>query len=72
MAQFEPYLEKFNELQPDFVKNVQENHGIVDVLKTAAEKGLINFIKILVEDLDDKNPADKNRFTQPPLRSQFR
>ena len=53
MAAFEPYLEKFNELQPDFVKKVQENHVIVDVLKTAAEKGAMNFIKILVKDLDD-------------------
>ena len=37
MAQFEPYLEKFNELQPDFVKKVQENHVIFDLLKTSAE-----------------------------------
>merc|ERR1712062_138611 len=33
MAAFEPYLEKFNELQPYFVKKVKENHEIADVLK---------------------------------------
>ena len=58
MAAFEPYLEKFNELQPYFVKKVKENHEIADVLKNAAEKGLINLFTLLVKDLDNKNPSD--------------
>ena len=63
MATFEPYIEKFNELQPEFVKNVQKNHVIVDILKTSAEKGLINFLKLLVKDIDNKNPSDDAGYT---------
>ena len=37
MSDFEPYLGKFHEVQPDLAKMVKDEYNIVDLFNTAAE-----------------------------------
>ena len=52
MSNFEPYLGKFHEIQPDLVNMIKDNFNAMDVLKMAEEKEFSNLFKLLGQDSD--------------------